>query len=396
MNICYFVNQYPKVSHTFVRREILALEELGAKVTRIAARNNPSELVDSRDLEELEKTRCIAMGNMKGLLLSTIRCFLSNPIAFSKAKIKTLSHGTRDRNRWFHHLIYLCEACQLLEICKKEKIDHVHAHFGTNSTSVAMLCKLLGGPDYSFTVHGPEEYDRPGEISLGEKILYSKFVIAITSFGRSQLFRWCDYSQWHKVREVHCAVDEELLTKEHNAISTNNKFVCIGRLSEQKGQMLLLQALSNLNKKGVKLEVDLIGDGELRGEIESFIEREGLEKVVNMKGWCATEEIVACLDSSAGLLLPSFAEGLPVVIMESYARKRPVLSTYIAGIPELVAEDSGWLVWAGCVEKLEECIESITKLSPAELQKLGDKGYEKVSVRHDSKIEAQKIIDAIG
>ena len=395
MNICYFVNQYPKVSHTFIRREILALEELGVEVTRIAARNDPNELVDTRDKEELEKTVCIAQGNMKGLLKSGGKVFLDSPMVFLKAFFLTLRHGVQDRNRIIYHLIYLFEACELLLICRDKTVDHVHAHFGTNSTSVAMLCRILGGPGYSFTVHGPEEFDRPGEISLGEKIIHSSFVVAITSFCRSQLYRWCDYKQWDKVVEVHCAVDNELLTKSKLPITSSNRFVCIGRLCEQKGQMLLLQALANIKRKGVSFHLDLIGDGELREEIETFIKINELSESVTMHGWCSTEEIIACLDAGSAMLLPSFAEGLPVVIMEAYARSRPVLSTYIAGIPELVAEDSGWLVTAGCVDSLEKKIEEICLLSTEELTVLGNKGHEKVSQRHSSTIEAQKIIDAV-
>ncbi len=395
MNICYFVNQYPKVSHTFIRREILALESLGAKVVRVAARNDPEELVDSRDKDELGKTICIAKGNMRGLLKAAARLAVRKPITFIQALGKSIAHGLRDRNRLSFHIIYLFEACELLEICQRENIQHVHAHFGTNSTSVAMLCSILGGPGFSFTVHGPEEFDRPGEISLGEKITRARFVIAITSFCRSQLFRWCDYAHWRKVVEVHCAVDDELLKKEKVTISTNKKFVCIGRLSEQKGQMLLLQAIAKLKAKGVVIELDLIGDGELREDIESFIENNGIRDQINMRGWCSTEEIIASLDSSAALLLPSFAEGLPVVIMEAYARSRPVLSTYIAGIPELVWDDSGWLVLAGCATSLETKIDEIVQLSCEELQALGDRGLEKVVARHSSVVEAQKILDAI-
>ncbi len=395
MNICYFVNQYPKVSHTFIRREILGLESLGAKVIRVAARNSPEELVDETDKQELTKTRCIALGNKKGLLKSGFKQFLSTPLNFIKAIGVAFQLAFNDQNRYFYNLIYLLEACELLRICNEQQVDHIHAHFGTNSTSVVLLCKILGGPNYSFTVHGPEEFDKPIQISLGKKIQHASFVVAITSYCRSQLMRWCSFDHWKKITIVHCAVDDQLLAKEHKPITKANHFINIGRLSEQKGQMLLVQAIALLKQRNVDVHLSLIGDGELRGEIERFIKANGLENNITLLGWCSTAQIVEALDDCTALLLPSFAEGLPVSIMESLARKRPVLSTYIAGIPELIDEKSGWLIPAGDDMAIADEIEKIIQLTPDELNALGEYGYQRVSNEHDSVQEAEKLLNAI-
>lgn len=392
MNICYFVNQYPKVSHTFIRREILALEKLGAKVTRIAARNNPEELVDATDISELDKTQCIASTNKGKLLSSGFDVFIEKPFLFIKVVATALSLGFYDNCRFIKNLIYLLEACRLLMICRQEDVQHVHAHFGTNSTSVVFMCRLLGGPKYSFTVHGPEEFDKPLQISLSKKIYHSDFVVAITSYCRSQLFRWSAFKHWDKVKEVHCAVDEEMTEKSAMPITASNVFVSIGRLCEQKGQMLMLKALAALKSKGVEFELHLVGDGELRAEVEAFVKQEGLDENVHLLGWQSSEQIVDLLDQSTALLLPSFAEGLPVVIMEAYARSRPVLSTYIAGIPELVDEDSGWLVPAGNVSLLSEKIQSVIDTPISQLELLGRNGREKVVLRHSSDVEAEKLL----
>ncbi|WP_188149401.1 glycosyltransferase [Teredinibacter waterburyi] len=393
MKICYFVNQYPKVSHTFIRREILALETLGVEVVRIAARNTPAELVDPLDQQEMEKTRCIATGSKAALISSALLVAVSSPLFFFRALIASVKLALNDRNRFVSYCIYLIEACLLQRICKKENIQHIHAHFATNSATVAMLVKLLGGPSYSFTVHGPEEFDKPLQISLSEKISSAAFVVAITSYCTSQLYRWCEFADWNKMLEVHCAVDPELLAKPRLPITSNTHFVSIGRLCEQKGQMLLLAAIAQLKRKGVNIQLDLIGDGELRPEIEAFILANDLSTSVKLLGWQSTAQIVDTLDRSCALLLPSFAEGLPVVIMESYARARPVLSTYIAGIPELIDADNGWLVAAGNVDALAAKIELITETPLDVISNLGSVGFERVSARHNSLTEANKLAE---
>lgn len=306
-----------------------------------------------------------------------------------------LSLGFYDNCRFIANLIYLLEACRLLKICKKEGVQHVHAHFGTNSTSVVMLCRIIGGPKYSFTVHGPEEFDKPIQISLSNKILHADFVVAITSYCRSQLCRWTAFHNWDKIKEVHCTIDDEVTEAPHTTINTSNTFVTIGRLCEQKGQMLLLQAAKQLKQNGTTIKLNIIGDGELRPKIEEFIAEAGLSEDVNLLGWQSTQQIIKTLDQSSALLLPSFAEGLPVVIMESYARSKPVLSTYIAGIPELVDEKCGWLVPAGNVDQLADTIKTITQTSTYKLDTLGNEGFKKVMAEHNSKTEAKKLLGHI-
>lgn len=392
MKICYFVNQYPKVSHTFIRREILALESLGAEVVRISARNNPNEIVDPTDKQELAITECIASQKKIRLITHTIITCLLSPLRFFRALMQSLSLAFYDNNRYVKNIIYLLEACVLLRLCQQHNVEHVHAHFATNSTSVVMLCHLLGGPKYSFTVHGPEEFDKPIQISLGEKIRYSDFVVAITSYCRSQLYRWCDFKDWPKIQEVHCTVDKELTEKPAVPIQTSNAFISIGRLCEQKGQMLMLRAAALLKQEDVDFSIALIGDGELREEIERFIEQENLNNNIQLLGWQSTAQIIETFDRSSVLLLPSFAEGLPVVIMESYARSKPVLSTYIAGIPELVADDSGWLVPAGDIQALAQTMKKIITTPVGDLQELGECGHQKILERHDSLKEAEKLL----
>jgi len=289
--VAYLVNQYPKVSHTFIRREILALEAKGLKVSRFSVRGWENELPDPVDEQERQKTRYLLQEGMMGLLSAGISVFLQRPKVFLKTLWLTLRISMRADRPLPFHLVYLLEACKALQWLEQEKIEHVHAHFGANSTTVAMLIRLLGGPTYSFTVHGPEEFDKPEFIHLGLKVQHAAFVVAITSYCRSQIFRWISYSHWYKVKIVHCGIDENFYSNAPDTVVTEPRLVCVGRLCEQKGQLILLEAAQRLQQKGIPFQLILAGDGEMRPEIERQIDQRNLRQQVQITGWISSMQV---------------------------------------------------------------------------------------------------------
>ncbi|HBE18084.1 MAG TPA: colanic acid biosynthesis glycosyltransferase WcaL [Cyanobacteria bacterium UBA11149] len=392
MTIAYLVNQYPKVSHSFIRREIAGVEATGIRVVRFAIRSCAAELVDEEDKIELKKTRFILEVGAVGLLVSLLQVLVTKPVNFSKALWLAVKIGWHSDRGILLHLIYFAEACVLLGWCTRDSITHLHAHFGINPTAVAMLCRVLGGPPYSFTVHGPEEFDKATILALDEKIQRAAFVVAISSFGRSQLYRWCDRKNWSKIQIVHCGVDEIFFQEALTPVPEEPQLVCVGRLSEQKGHLLLIEAAGKLAAQGFQFKLVLVGDGPLRNQIETRIAQLKLEKHVEITGWASNAEVKQQLLASRALVLPSFAEGLPVVIMEALALGRPVLSTYVAGIPELVEpEVCGWLIPPGCPEALADAMGKILQLPVAKLQEMGKTGFERVAQRHNAIVEASKL-----
>ena len=189
--ILYLVNQYPAVTHTFIKREILALERLGENVIRVAARAGTG-LVDPSDAEE-EKRTIYLLRNRLGLLSATVWCLLLRPHRFAKACATILRMMRRSDRRPLLHVLYLVEACGVAALVRAKGAVHIHAHFGTNPAEVALLASQLSGVTYSFTVHGYDEYDKPEFIGLRTKIRGSAFVAAVSFYGRSQLYRWCMY-----------------------------------------------------------------------------------------------------------------------------------------------------------------------------------------------------------
>jgi colanic acid/amylovoran biosynthesis glycosyltransferase len=390
LRIAYFINQYPKVSHSFIRREILALERQGFEVQRIALRGWQGALPDEEDRQEQKITRYVLRQGLWGLLLPTLRTMLRSPVRFVAA-LTLAGKMARDSDRsWPYHLVYVAEACRILEWSVELDVERIHAHFGTNSAEVAMLTRALGGPPYSFTVHGPDEFLRP--MGMEEKIRRSAFVVAISSFGRSQLYLRSGHRDWPKIKVVHCGLDKSFYEVDSPATPTSQRLICVGRLCEAKGQLLLIEAAATLAGKGVSFELVLAGDGPTRGEIEKLVDKYGLGERVRITGWISGGEVRREILAARALVLPSFAEGLPVVIMEAMALRRPVLSTYVAGIPELVRPgEDGWLFPAGSVEELASAMQDCLSRPLEDLERLGDAGRRRVLARHSVDTEAGKL-----
>jgi glycosyltransferase involved in cell wall biosynthesis len=252
-----------------------------------------------------------------------------------------------------------------------------------------MLVHALGGPHYSFTFHGEQESLSGG---IGDKVGRAAFVVAISSYARSQLYRLVSHKHWNKVKVVHCGLEEAFHNVEPVPLPMVRRLVCVGRLCVPKAQVLLIEAVHQLVKKGIKFELVLAGDGEMRAVLEEMIKRYGLEKQVRITGWISSNQVREEILAARGLVLASFAEGLPVVIMEAMALRRPVLASCITGIPELVQPGkTGWLFPAGSIDDLASAIEEFLDKPDDVLRKMGDAAYERVLERHSIDIEAAKL-----
>ena len=389
MRIAYLINVYPKISHSFIRREILALEHQGFEVQRIALQGWDSALVDEADWSERTRTRYVLREGMLPILWAVFRTLLLAPTKFLSAVILAIRVGWRSQRPLPFHFFYLAEACRILPWVKSFGATHVHAHFGTNSAEIAMLVHVLGGPTYSFTVHGQDELLFGG---LTEKLRRAAFIVAIGSFGRSQIFRRVAYSLWPKVRVVHTGLEVGFYSIEAVPPPISARLVCVGRLGAEKGQLLLVEAANRLIQKGVEFDLVLAGDGEMRPEVEALIERLGLSNHVRITGWLTGKQVRDEILAARALVLPSFTEGLPVVAVEAMALRRPVLATYVGGVPELVEPGTtGWLVPAGSLDELTSAMENCLSTGPDELRRMGEAGFRRVLQRHSIDSETDKL-----
>jgi colanic acid/amylovoran biosynthesis glycosyltransferase len=398
VKVAYFVNQYPKVSHTFIRREILALEAVGVQVERFALRGwADRSLVDPLDLLERDRTRYVLKRGLFRLLMGALGWAIRHP-ARMLSGLRVAADMARGGDRtWLHHLVSLAEAVQLVVWMEADGLRHVHAHFGTNSAEVALLAHALKVGSYSVTVHGSAEWDMPRQFKLREKVRNAAFVVAVCSYTRAQLMRWSDPADWPKIHQLHCGLDAGFLAATGCPAPDNGRLVCIGRLCKEKAQSLLIDALEILRRNGTCVDLVLVGDGEDRAQLEDRIAAYGLKSQVRITGWASSEQVRDELLASRALVLASFMEAMPMVLMEALALQRPVVATSVGGIPELVRDGrEGWLTTVGSAQSLAEGIERCLATDLATLHAMGDAGRRRVLERHRAEDSAIRLAALLG
>lgn len=383
MRVGYLMNSYPMTSTTFIRREMESLEALGLEIKRYAVRNWAEKLVDPLDIADQQRTHYLLTHNLLSLFSSFFAVMFSNPIGFLRAFGLWFKVCRNSGSLSVRHFAYLLQATYFYKLCKQDQLQHVHVHFSTNATTVAMLAKQMGGANYSFTAHGPDEFVNPNTISMHLKVANAAFVVAISNYCRVQLVRFSSYKFWDKIVIVHCGIHIKDFTPNFEFDNNNQNLVCVGRICPQKAQLLFPPALAQLKNEFPDIKVHLIGDGESRAQLELEIKKHDVSDMVVLHGWKANAEVKEILVKSRALLLPSFAEGLPVVIMESLALGRPVISTYIAGIPELVDDRCGWMIPAGSIDAIVSAIRDAMNTPSQKLTEMGKEGRSRVEAGHN-------------
>ena len=390
--IGYVINTYPRPSQTFIRREIRALEAAGLTVLRFAMRRDDQPVLSAEDRAEAEQTEYVLDRGAMGLGAALIRAVIRHP----RSLMRALSAGWRGGpgRGPLRQVIYLAEAAVLADRCRQLGLTHLHAHFGTNSADVVRYARMLGAPGYSVTFHGPEEFDGPHTLLVRDKVAESRFAVAVSAFGRSQLARWTPFDAWDRIKVVHCGIDPALFAEpiplppgpdaEHPL-----RVVCIGRFAEQKGQVLLIEAMA---RSTAPVHLTLVGDGPLRADLERAIRAHGLDTRVTLTGWLDEAGVRDALSAAHVMAMPSFAEGLPVALMEAMAAGRPCIATLIAGIPELMVDgQTGWLIPAGSEADLAVALDAAARTPRDQLDRMGAAARTRALSRHDIATEAAKL-----
>ena len=389
--IAYLNSSYARASDSFIRAEVLQLRSFGHTVyTFSVSEPDMSELVSDEIRDEHARTDYILKHGFLRLLICVILEFLRMPLNVLRAvRVATRCGWPGIRGRLWPYA-YFFEACYLSRQLRGKHIDHLHDHNGQGCAFVAMLASMLSGVPYSLTIHGPDEFDLPTLLSLSEKVSRGQFTVAISEYGRSQIMRWSAPADWTKIHIVHCGVRFDN-GKEPVGMVTGRRLVCVGRLSGEKGHLVLIEAIARL-KAEPPFEVVIVGDGPLRSAIEARTAALGVQDRVTITGWMSAEGVHREIARCCAMVLPSFAEGLPVVLMEAFALERPVIATAIAGIPELVEPGvSGWLIPAGSIEALVAAMSEVLSTAPDRLASMGRAGATRVRERHDQRKEARKL-----
>ena len=404
MKIAYFTNKYGSPTYTFIASEIEELRALGHEVRTYSVRSvEDSERVlsDDRMRSEQASTTYFMSGSPLALIAASLSAtagfMVGTPAAFLRALAlswKTAAPGFAGRAR---NLGYLLMAAILGRHLVRDDIQHLHNHIGTSSASIAMLASELTGLPYSLTVHGPHIFFAPERWALGEKIARSAFTACISDYCRSQCMLFTDRAAWPKLHIVRCTPGRTYLDAEIPPVPDAPNLLCVGRLAAEKGHLVLLEVARNLARDGVDFHLTLVGDGPMRNEIENAFAAAGIADRLTITGLLGARAVAAEIGKARILVQPSFAEGLPVSIMEAYCLGRPVIASDIAAIGELVRPgETGWLVPPGSVQALEAAIRESLTAPAAGLGEMGRKGAEYTRRRHDAGLEAGKLETLIG
>lgn len=378
--VACLVNAYPAASHSFIRREIAALERRGWLVHRFSHRAGPPT-VDPADDAERERTE-VLLHRPTSLASAAWHWLRARPLATLCALASSLALAWRSDRRIVAHLGYFMLACRLAQRMHLLGCTHVHAHFGTNPAAVAWLAHRIAGIGYSLTFHGPHEYALPDRLDLRRKIADARFVATVSRQGLRTL-QQRHPAHAERYLQVPCGLERDWLQAPPTACPATARLVVVTRLEPQKDPLLLLDAAKLLRDEGVAFSIVVVGDGSLRARMHDRREALGLHEVVLM-GWGTQADVRRELLAARALVLSSRDEGLPVAIMEAFALGRPAIAPDVGGVHELVETGvTGWLCAPGRADALAAAMRACLAAPTHELDRLGGEARRRVQ-RHDA------------
>ena len=374
LRIAYLTGEYPRATDTFIQREVAALRRQGIEIDTCSIRRTGTEhLVGEEQRSEAAHTFHVLEAAQKplGLIAAHLAAFARSPRRYGRAARlawRTSPKGLRGR---LYQLFYFLEAGVLAAHLRRRGVTHLHNHIAKASCTVAMLTSEMTSVPFSFTLHGPDIFFEPRHWRLDEKIARARFVACISEFCRSQAMAFARRDHWDKLHVVHCGVEPG---RYGGAGGQGKDLLFVGRLAAVKGLPVLFEAVEQLLPRHPELRLTLIGDGPDRETLEIEARMRRIDGAVHFAGYRSQAEVAEALGESDLFVLPSFAEGLPVVLMEAMAARRPVVTTRIAGVAELVEDGvSGRLVAPGDASQLADALDELLS-SPQDWAEMGAAG----------------------
>ncbi len=383
--IAYLVSKYPDFSHTFILREVLALRERGLEI-EVASVNDapPSHKLTQVERDEAARTFYAKRSGAAGVLRAALWMMSHKPSGLFRGLAFALKLGHGDAFRTARCLFYYLESLLLAKWMHARSITHLHVHFATPAATVGLILTRVVPVSFSMTVHGPDEFYDVSTYFLAEKIEAAKFVVCISYFAQSQLMKLTPGRNWKKFDIARLGVDSSQFSpRPFRQSPAPFQVLCVGRLVAAKGQRILIQAVGRLLAAGHNLQLQLVGDGPDRADLEALMREQGLSGAISFAGVVNQENIKAFYQNADAFAIASFAEGIPVVLMEAMAMEIPCVATRITGIPELIEDGvDGLLVAPSDIEGMAAAIERL--IGSEELrQSLGKAGRERVQREYE-------------
>ena len=396
--MAFLLSRYPAISHTFLLEEVLGLRLRGLHL-ETASINLPDRKIQDlppREADEAKKTYYIQGGSRLSAVWTLVCILMRQPAAASRG-VKTIL-GIRDltlrrRLYWF---FYLAEALLVGHWMGERGLKHLHVHFGGPVASVGLLASAAFQLPFSLTIHGPEELLDTSLNHLREKIEQASFVFCISDFCRSQLYLLVSQEHWRKFHVLRLGVDPAILSRTRPRTTRDGaalQAVCIGRLVAAKGHRTLLQALLLLRDHAITMHLVLIGGGPEMQSLQEFVQTHELSACVTFTHALSHDEALAYLRRADLFVLASFAEGIPVALMEAMALGIPCVSTCVAGIPELIQDGvQGLLVPPGNAQAFADALYSLAREESRRLE-MGKAARRKVVEQYNLPCNHERLAD---
>jgi glycosyltransferase involved in cell wall biosynthesis len=427
-SIGYILRSYPRLSQTFIVNEILALEQLGASLFLFAI-TNPHEPVMQAQVAQVrapvEYLEQAAKGERAAALAGHAWAKQHAPDRYAEIcsyveQRADLDDGYTSASR--HEC--LDYAVHLAELLDRERragrpIDHLHAHFAHDPTLIALLVHMLTGISFSFTAHARDLVQIPPR-ALIERIAQATIVLTCSGTNINYVNEVVPEPLRAKVRLIYHGVNLDGFTphpltpspdlgeegkplplsraRESGAGGERTPLILsVGRLVEKKGFPDLIAACAQLKQSGHQLACAIYGDGPLRVELAALIERLNLAGCVTLAGEHGQAELIPIFQRAAIFALAPFVtddndrDGIPNVLVEAMACGLPVVSTAVAGIPELVQHgENGLMVPARDVPALAGALAALLEDQPRR-ERMGASARATVVVHFDLRAAARQI-----
>lgn len=391
--MAYLLSQYPAVNHVFMLREVRVLRQLGIEI-QVASIRNPDRdpgLMTAAEREEARSTYFVKSSGLFRLMLAHVHTLVSRPSGYIRGLADALRNRSERRPQALYGLFYFTEAVAVGYWMRRHGLSHVHTHY---AATVGVLVARIFPVTLSITFHGPAEFQDPAGSRLAEKVQACLFCCAISQYGVSQLMYVCGYPEWRKLELTALGVDPNgFPPRPFRAKPSPFQIICVGRLAAVKGQHVLIAAMAALVKEGRHIRLRFAGDGPDRIALRQDVENRGLADCVSFEGNVNQDKLLDLYRESDALVLSSFAEGLPVVLMEAMAMEIPCVAPWVNGIPEIVTQATdGVLVPPGDAEALARAIGGL--MDDAELRRtLGQNARVKIQEKFDLRRNTEHLAD---
>jgi colanic acid/amylovoran biosynthesis glycosyltransferase len=401
MHVAYLITHYPSPSHTFIYGEIQAARELGVTISPLSINAvGADDLLSDEDRSESARTFYVKSVPRRTILTTLLGYATKHPASLVRTVRLAVTMAGWDLHAVLWHVFHVVEAVVVLRHCERIGATHLHSHFGGLPSTVALYASELSSDrgerrlSWSVSVHGFHEFTNERHALLRQKVLGASFVACVSDFTRSQLMRIVgDAQRWPNIHVVRCGIDLARFRFEPHAPSPALRILITARVVAEKGLGVLLDAVAMLVQRGVMAEVVVIGDGPARSSLADRAAEIGLTERVQWLGFQPPAEVLRWLREADVFCLPSFAEGLPIVLMEAMAVGVPVVSTYLGGIPELVQNGvTGRLVPAGRSDLLAAAIQDLGE-SSADRDDMVKAARQRVEELHEIHRSAGQLVD---